>query len=455
MHPMALIICALFYVWPWHQASAAGPTSNHIVISATHQAIPTFGGSFKSGQTMAVADVNGDGQDEYIVGVGLGGGPQVEVYSQAGQRLRSFFTFDKKMTNGINVAAGALQVGQPATIAVSAQPGFSSVVELYNQDGSRTGKFTAFESSYSGGVNIAVLPATEHNSGAVVAGSGTGREPEVRVFDATGQTLLWSFQPFGKTYTNGVAVAAGWSPTFGEPVVIVGAKAGQQPDVQVYGLNSKSLLAHWLAYDAKVKTGVFLAFANDTVVTGAGPGAGPEARTFSARGTLGQVVSLFDGNFHGGVVVGYTMLNGQYVIVGSAASWPTGVPVNGKRIEVSLKKQEMRLFENGQLIGVHKVSTGKWSTPTPVGTFQTRNKIPVAYSRAFGLYMEWWMAITPDGAVGLHALPFWKLKNGGKLYEGAAHIGTPVSHGCIRQTLIDAKALFDWAPIGTPVIISA
>ncbi|MBI3572881.1 MAG: L,D-transpeptidase family protein [Candidatus Kerfeldbacteria bacterium] len=455
MHALALISGAVFFVWPQQPASAAVPAANQIVVASTKQSILTFGGSFAQGQSLAVADVTGDGPDEYIVGAGPGGGPQIEVYSQTGDRLRSFFSFDKKMSAGLCVGAGALQLGQPATIAVGAQAGGPSDVELYNLNGVRTGKFTAFESSYTGGVNVAVLAATEHNAGAIVVGSGTGREPEVRVFDASGQTLLWSWQPFGKSYTNGVAVAAGWSPTFGQPVIIVGAKAGQRPDVQVYGLNSRTLLASWLAYDAKVKTGLSLAYANDTVVTGAGPGAGPEARVFSLQGSVAQIVSLFDANFHGGIVVGYTLLNGRYVIVGSAASFPTSPAANGKRIEVSLSKQELRLFENGQLLSVHRVSTGKWSAPTPIGSFQTRNKIPVAYSRAYGLYMEWWMAITPDGKVGLHALPFWKLKNGGKLYEGAAHIGTPVSHGCIRQTLADAKALFDWAPIGTPVVVQS
>jgi lipoprotein-anchoring transpeptidase ErfK/SrfK len=120
---------------------------------------------------------------------------------------------------------------------------------------------------------------------------------------------------------------------------------------------------------------------------------------------------------------------------------------------VDLSDQTLTMYKNNQPISTRRVSTGKWSTPTPIGTYKTRSKAAVAYSKPYKLYMEWWMAFTPDGKYGLHSLPYWKLKNGGKLYEGAAHIGTPVSHGCIRQTLVEAKSLYDWAPIGTPVII--
>ncbi len=112
------------------------------------------------------------------------------------------------------------------------------------------------------------------------------------------------------------------------------------------------------------------------------------------------------------------------------------------------------MYEFGALVGVHTISSGLWSMPTPTGTFKTKNKIATAYSKPYNLYMEWWMAITPDGKYGLHSLPYWKTASGGKRYEGASHLGTPVSHGCIRQSYADAKKLYDWAPIGTPISVT-
>ena len=34
-----------------------------------------------------------------------------------------------------------------------------------------------------------------------------------------------------------------------------------------------------------------------------------------------------------------------------------------------------------------------------------------------------------------------------------AQLGTPLSHGCIRQKEADAKALWAFAPLGTPVVV--
>ncbi len=120
----------------------------------------------------------------------------------------------------------------------------------------------------------------------------------------------------------------------------------------------------------------------------------------------------------------------------------------GKYIEVNLTMQKMCLYEGGNFINTFRVSTGKWSTPTPVGTFAIQNTIDVAYSASFGLYMPHWHAITPDGAYGIHGLPYR-----GNWVEGVGHIGTPVSHGCIRLGPGDDVFVYGWADIGTPVFI--
>ncbi len=119
-----------------------------------------------------------------------------------------------------------------------------------------------------------------------------------------------------------------------------------------------------------------------------------------------------------------------------------------KSIVVNLKKQELYQQLNGVTIRTHTVSTGKASMPTPKGTFKIANKIPRAWSRAYGLWMPYWMGISGTRA-GFHELPEWP--NGYK--EGASHIGTPVSHGCVRLGVEAAKILYDWTEVGTKVII--
>jgi hypothetical protein len=56
-----------------------------------------------------------------------------------------------------------------------------------------------------------------------------------------------------------------------------------------------------------------------------------------------------------------------------------------------------------------------------------------------------------NAAIGFHTIP---TRHGVPL-QSRADLGTPQSHGCIRQDTADAVALWDFAPIGTPVTVVA
>jgi hypothetical protein len=120
---------------------------------------------------------------------------------------------------------------------------------------------------------------------------------------------------------------------------------------------------------------------------------------------------------------------------------------DGRYIEVNLTKQKLYAYDGYNLVGSYTVSTGKWSTPTPIGTRYIESKDERAYSSKFNLYMPWWNSL--GGGYGIHELPEWS--SGYK--EGENHLGTPVSHGCIRLGVGPAEFIYNWAPIGTPVFI--
>lgn len=120
----------------------------------------------------------------------------------------------------------------------------------------------------------------------------------------------------------------------------------------------------------------------------------------------------------------------------------------GKYIEINLSEQRLYRFEGSNLIASHQVSTGKWSMPTPIGEFTINNKVGRAYSRRYNLYMPFWMSFV-GSEYGIHELPEWP--DGTK--EGQGHLGTPVSHGCVRLGVGEAEETYNWAEIGTPVYV--
>jgi hypothetical protein len=125
-----------------------------------------------------------------------------------------------------------------------------------------------------------------------------------------------------------------------------------------------------------------------------------------------------------------------------------GARLKGKRIQVGIKEQKLRISVGKIILGEYLVSTGVFNYPTPLGSFKVDNKTPRAWSARWKLWMPWWMSLK-NGYFGIHELPEWP---GGKK-EGENHLGRRASHGCIRLGVASAKLIYDWTDLGTPVEI--
>jgi lipoprotein-anchoring transpeptidase ErfK/SrfK len=68
--------------------------------------------------------------------------------------------------------------------------------------------------------------------------------------------------------------------------------------------------------------------------------------------------------------------------------------------------------------------------------------------------MRWFVRFTTGdqgAAIGFHDIPV----DDGRPVQTVAQLGTPQSHGCIRQRTADAVALWEFAPVGTTVVVTA
>lgn len=119
----------------------------------------------------------------------------------------------------------------------------------------------------------------------------------------------------------------------------------------------------------------------------------------------------------------------------------------GKYIDIDLAQQKLCQIESNTVLACYTVSSGKPSTPTPTGTRYIQDKNPKAWSSPYGLWMPWWQGM--GGGYGIHELPEWP----GGTKEGESHLGTPVSHGCVRLGVGAAETVYNWTDIGTPVYI--
>ena len=150
------------------------------------------------------------------------------------------------------------------------------------------------------------------------------------------------------------------------------------------------------------------------------------------------------------------IIPGQVLVIPRASSLaPASAPApaaagGGKRIVIDLSEQHLYAYQGEVLAHSFVASTGMGGS-TRTGTFRVLDKYPNAYASTWSLQMPHWLGIYWAGSLenGIHALPI--LPSGQRLWEG--YLGTPVSFGCIILGTQEARMLYEWAEVGTPVVI--
>lgn len=121
------------------------------------------------------------------------------------------------------------------------------------------------------------------------------------------------------------------------------------------------------------------------------------------------------------------------------------VATKGTVIEVSISKQKIWYYKNGDLKLSADVVTGTSGIHnTPTGTFKIRSKARGVYlvGADYRSYVNYWMPIYAD--IGLHDAT-WRSRFGGNIYTYNG------SHGCINLPYNTAKWIYNNVPTGTTV----
>jgi len=118
-----------------------------------------------------------------------------------------------------------------------------------------------------------------------------------------------------------------------------------------------------------------------------------------------------------------------------------------KYIDIDLSSQTLRLYQDGKVIATYLISSGRPGMETPTGTFRVLSKYRLLWSSQYGLYMPY--SLQFYNGYYIHELPYWP----GGYREGENHLGIPVSHGCVRLGVGAAEVVYNFADIGTKVVI--
>jgi hypothetical protein len=106
-------------------------------------------------------------------------------------------------------------------------------------------------------------------------------------------------------------------------------------------------------------------------------------------------------------------------------------PDHGRHVEADLTRQVIALIGGDHVRRIYPISSGAPRTPTVVGAFRVYLKTPGTNAKGM---LDSAYFIRGFATHGYPSVPSY-----------------PASHGCLRVPIADARSLYDWIRIGTPV----
>lgn len=205
--------------------------------------------TFRGGVDVAVGDVNGDGVQDIVTGLGPGDQPLVQIHDRHGVVLSQFLAYTAKFRGGVRVSTADLDGDGVAEIITGAGRGGSPDVRVYRMNGDLVTSFYAYTPRFRGGVDVAGVSATDQQLGRIVTAPAAGGGPDVRVFNANGG-FANSFWSGDSTFHGGLRVTTAWDDQTNQTVIFtVPMSAGQgvirQLSLNGAVLNEQNVFERW------------------------------------------------------------------------------------------------------------------------------------------------------------------------------------------------------------------
>lgn len=233
------------------------------------------------------------------------------VFNTGGTPVRnSFFSYAGGYPGGAALVLIPSAEDQNQEASLSAANGR---VSLYT-NGKSVLSFKPYDNLFNNQLSLAAKINAGHLQ-AIVTGPTLGGGPQVRLFDASGR-LRNSFFAYDQKFRGGVNVALGDIDGDGQEEIVTAPGPGLEPRIKIFTVAGR-LKTSFLAYDQKFVKGVNLTVGDingdglEEIITGPGEGGGPQVRVFNAQGSVLSNFFAYDKNFHGGITVSASDIDGN------------------------------------------------------------------------------------------------------------------------------------------------
>jgi hypothetical protein len=274
-------------------------------------------GSTDSGMDCGFVSVSPTDTSARVGGIavagGIGGAPDIRSFrSDTLAPLGSILPFGRGFQGTVTVATADLDGDGVNDLIAATGAGAAPHVKVFSgADNEELRSFLAYAESFAGGVYVAAGDVNGDGVSDVITGAGQGSTGgHVKVFDGRTGQVLSSFLAYAPGFTGGVRVAVGDVNGDGHADIVTGTGGGTASHVKVFSGADGSVLRSFFAFDTGFTGGIHVA-AGDVngdgraeIIVGAAAGGGPNVKVFN--GATGAVLASFFAytpSFLGGVTV--------------------------------------------------------------------------------------------------------------------------------------------------------
>lgn len=222
---------------PYQSLRASTTIATSIIPPARPEEIVPFA-QFQGGATIASGQIDPlTPEKELVIAAGPGGGPQVRIYRPDHSLVSNFFVQPTTIRSGLDVAAGDINGDGTDEIIVGLGPRQEPRVMIYDMQGNLIASFLAYTQAFRGGVHVTSADLNGDGQNEIITGPGAGGGPDVRVFTSAGG-LLTSFFAYDPKFRGGVDVA-GITALAGTDTGIIATSPGPGggPEVRTFDPN--------------------------------------------------------------------------------------------------------------------------------------------------------------------------------------------------------------------------
>lgn len=272
--------------------------------SRVYREIRAFSTNDTNGVHVAVGDLNGDHKADIIAATSAPSNPLIRLFSDAGVYQTQFNPYPTLKKTGVTVGVGDVD-GDGIDELITVPDNASGQVRIFKYS-AKTKKFTTYAqfqalgTTYHGGFSMAIDDMDLNGTSDIVL-AARQNSANINVYTMNGKTVkkLAAFRAFSISFKSGLVLATGDVNGDGRPEILAAAGVGYYADVKALTMTGK-LIGHFLPGSTTFYGGVNLSALDvngdgrDEVLSVTGSGGTVGLRIFRYSGTTKSFSKIRD-----------------------------------------------------------------------------------------------------------------------------------------------------------------